>query len=195
MAELGALDATLVTVGQPVEGGAAFVSFEETPIFPTDAVTAMSTLSDFSSIGELSENGFTEGISLTSTDFEGWHGNILLSVKGKEKRTYKLELLEVGRETVAKLRYGSKNVTATDGVVTKIVTTNANDDEVALVFDELESNGYLRRTIIRRAKVTSMDDVPHQRGQLMAYGMEFTVLEPAGSASAIEIYRAKPAAV
>lgn len=188
------IDSTLVTVGQPVEGGACWVSFADDPAYPTDAATKMSTIADYESAGELSENGFTEGKSVSSTNHKGWHGKVLLATVDETTNTYQAEFVEVSRGTAAKLRYGKANVTvAVDGSVTKIEDTSFNDDEVSLVFDELESNGFLRRTVVKRCKVTEMDDVAHQKGSLMVYGMTFTVLEPADGGAAIVIYRAQPA--
>jgi hypothetical protein len=189
------IDSSLVTVGQPVDGGCCWVSFNGAGTPPTDATTKMSEKEGFESAGELSENGFTESKSVSTTTHKGWHGTTLLITNDDETNTCKAEFVEVNRGTAAKLRYGSANVTVADdtGAVTSIKDGGINDDEVALVFDELESNGWLRRTVVKRAKVNSFDDVSHQRGTLMVYGMTFTALAPIDGSAAIEIYRAKPA--
>lgn len=187
------LNSALVTVGQPVDGGCCYVSFNGGGTVPTDATTKLSTLTGFESAGELSENGFTETKSVSSNTFKGWHGTTLLITNDDETNTYKIEFVEVNRGTVAKLRYGENNVVVdSDGAVTSIADNGINDDEVAIVIDELESNGYLRRTVVKRAKVSNVDDVAHQKGSLMVYGFEFTVLEPTDGSAAICIYRAKP---
>lgn len=186
------IDASLVSVGKPVEGGCVYVDF--TPgTYPTDAATAMSTLSNYESAGEVSENGYTESRSLSTTDHKGWHGSVVLTSIDDDTKTYKIEFIEVARGTAAKLRYGAKNVTLNDdGSVKKIVDSTFSGDPISLVIDELESNGNLRRTVIKKAVVTSFDDVTHQRGSLMSYGMTFTVNDPDDGSEAIEIYRAKP---
>lgn len=187
------IDSSLVTVGQPVEGGACWASFAPSPTYPTDATAKMSVLPDYESAGELSTSGFTEGKSISSTDHKGWHGKTLVSTIDDTTNTYQAEFVEVSRGTAAKLRYGKTNVSVdVDGAVTKIEDTSFNNDIVSLVFDELESNGYLRRTVVKRCKVSNMDDVAHQKGSLMVYGMTFTVLEPADGSAAVVIYRAKP---
>ena len=73
----------------------------------------------------------------------------------------------------------------------KVVLGDADGIDT-LVFDEVESNGFRRRTVVKRANVTSFDEVPHQRGSLMVYGMTFTVLDPGDGTQAVDIYRAKP---
>lgn len=190
------IDPSLVTVGQPVEGGGCYASFAAAPTYPTSATEDMSTLADYESVGELSDAGFTEGKNVTTSTHKGWHGTTLLATTDDSTDTYQAALVEVDRGTAAKLRYGAANVTVneTTGAITQINNGKVNDDEVSLVFEELESNGYLRRTVVKRCKVTRFDDVPHQRGNLMVYGMTFTVLEPADGSTPVPIYRAEPVA-
>lgn len=186
------IDTSLITVGQPSEGGCCWTSFAENPTLPTDAVTKMSTLTGWESLGELSENGYTESKSVTENKFKGWHGSVVLTAIADEENTYKAEFIEVNRPSAAKLRYGSENVEAgADGSVAHIKGKPSAGDKVPLVFDELESNGYLRRTVVRKASIASFDDVPHQKGALMVYGMTFTATEVDGQT--FDIYRAKPA--
>lgn len=189
---LSDIDTSLITVGQPSEGGCCWTSFAENPTLPTDAVAKMSTLTGWESLGELSENGYTESKSVTESKFKGWHGSVVLAAISEEENTYKAEFIEVNRPSAAKLRYGSKNVEiGADGSVSHIKGKPSAGDKIPLVFDELESNGYLRRTVVRKASIASFDDVPHQKGSLMVYGMTFTAIEVDGQA--FDIYRAKPA--
>lgn len=190
------IDSSLVTVGKPSDGGCCWVSFNGAGTAPSNATDKMSSVEGFESAGELSENGFTESKSVSSTTHKGWHGSTLLITNDDETNTYKVEFVEVNRGTAAKLRYGSSNVNVDDdtGAVLSVKDKGINDDEISLVFDELESNGWLRRTIVRRAMVNSFDDVAHQRGNLMTYGMTFTALQPLDGGAIIEIYRAKPVA-
>ena len=191
---LADIDTSLVTVGQPSEGGCCWTSFADSPTLPTDASTKMSTLTEWESLGELSENGYTESKSVTNNKFKGWHGSIVLAAVSGEENTYKVEFIEVNRPSAAKLRYGAENVSAgADGSVSHIMGKISTGDKIPLVFDELESNGYLRRTVIRSASIDSFDDVPHQKGSLMVYGMTFTAVEVDGQT--FDIYRAKPATV
>lgn len=194
MAEtLGELNNSLVTVGKPVDGGCCWTSFAEEPTLPTDASTKMSTLEDFVSLGELSENGYTVSKAVTSNKFKGWHGSVVLTSISDEDHTFKLEFIEVNRPSVAKLRYGSANVEAgEDGSVSHVKAVVGTDVKVPLVIDELDSNGFLMRTIIKQCTIDSFDDVPHQRGSLMVYGMTFTAIDT-GDGKYYDIFRAKPA--
>lgn len=187
------IDSSLVTVGKPVEGGCVWTAFTKPKAFPTDATTKMSTLTEFVSLGDLSTNGFTEGKAISSSTHKGWHGKVVITSVDEETNTVKLEFIEVNRPSVAKLRYGDAAVTeGEDGSVSKILDKGYDGKAHPFVIDELESGGFLRRTIIRSATVTSFDDVPHQRGSLMVYGATLTVNEPEDGSAAIEIHRAKP---
>lgn len=191
---LNELDPSLVTVGKPVDGGCAYTSFAASPKLPTDAVTKMSSLADFVSLGELTPDGFTESKSVSTTDHKGWHGTVLVTSVDDETNTFKLSLLEVNRPAAAKMRYGDSAVTVgADGSVASIKAAMYDGRPHPLVIDELESNGFLRRTIVKKAVVTAFDDVTHQRGSLVSFGMTFTANEPDDGSAAIEVYRAKPA--
>lgn len=184
------LDTSLVTTGTPVEGGCCYTSFAENPKLPTDAVTKMSEFQGFESLGELSDNGYTEGKSVTSTKFKGWHGSVVLTSISEEDHTFKVEFIEPNRPAVAKLRFGQKNVDVDEsGEITHIKAVVGTGVQVPLVFDELESSGHLRRTVVKKATIDSFDDVPHTKGSLLVYGMTFTAIDDDGF---YDIYRAKP---
>ena len=170
------IDYSLVTVGQPTEGGCVWVSFDATTV-PTDASTKMSTLTGFSSAGDISENGFTITKSVTTNKFKDWGGKTVLTSHSDQEETFKTEFLEINRPVVAKLKHGADNVTiGDDGSVASIAAGTTNLATVALVIDELESNGYMRRTVVPKASIESFDDEAHQAGSLLVYGMTFTAL-------------------
>ena len=172
---LAQVDPSLVTVGQPTEGGYLYAYIGTPETLPTDAVTALP--SGFESVGYITENGLTDSASITSNKFGEWGGKNVLSFNSKIEGTMKVELEEINRPICAKLRYGSKNVeTNTDGSVKSIKETAAPNEEVCFVAEEIESNGMKRRTVFPRVKVESVDDIAHQLGSLMVYGLTFTKL-------------------
>lgn len=191
MADLEPIDNNLTTVGQPTAGGCVYVAFKANPTLPSDATTKMGTLTDFVSLGDISENGFTEANARSKNKHKNWNGDVVRTSISDEENTYKLEFIEPNRPSVAKLRYGSGNVEAgTDGSVSHIKGVLGTDEQVALVIDELESGGFLRRTVIPCATIDSFDDVAHQKGSLLVYGMTFTAVK--GTGNIFDIYRAKP---
>lgn len=188
------LNSEFVSVSQPVAGGAAWVCFEEDPVYPTDAVTPMSEIPGWFSLGELSTNGYTEAKSMSSESHRGWHNKVLLTSESETSETYKAEFLEFVRAVVAMLRYGKDNVDVNeDGSWNHLSHGSTANTIVAFVFDELESNGNLHRSIVKRASGTEFDDVGHAVGNLIYYGMTFTALTPKGGGDPVEEWRAKPA--
>lgn len=188
------LNSAFVSVAQPVEGGAAWVCFDEDPTYPTDAVTPMSDFPGWHSLGELSTNGFTEGKSMSSEVKRGWHNTPLITSTSEETETYKAEFLEYVRATVAMLRFGVDNVDVNpDGSWNHLKHGSTSNQTPAFVFDELESNGHLHRSVVKRASGTDFDDVGHAVGDLIYYGMTFTALTPKDGGLAVEEWRAKPA--
>lgn len=187
------IDYGLVTTGSPVDGGCAYVAFGTPSAYPTSAAEAISSLTDYTSAGDLSEDGFTVSKSVTTNKFKGWHGDVALKKISEEENTFKLSLIETGRATAAKLRYGSGNVTVDeDGIVSNIKAVSGTDENVSLVIDELEDTGYLRRTVVYKASIDSFDDITHQKGSLVSYGFTFTCLKTAEH-PVYEVFRAKPA--
>ena len=102
------LNAKLATSSNPVAGrGICYVSFKANPTLPTNATADMSTLTDFESLGELSDSGFSESRSISANDHKGAHGTVIMTTIDNDTTKYKAAFLEVSRAAVAKLRFGS----------------------------------------------------------------------------------------
>lgn len=192
---LSDLDPALATVGQPAEGGCVWFHFDpDNATLPTDAATAMSTVAGFESAGEVSADGVTFSKSVTVTKLKGWHNTTIVAPTTDEDRTVKMTLVEPNRPAAAKAYYGKDGVEAgEDGSVKRLKDIAGTSVSVACVVDELESNGYLRRTVIPKMTIESFDDVQHQRGALVSYGITGSLIKVAGQ-NLKDVYRAKPAA-
>lgn len=183
------------SVGQPVEGGCAWTNFKDSPALPDDAVTKMKDQADWEDLGEFSDNGYTKSVSVDSNKFKGWHGSVILSQVAGEENTFKVELTDIDRPTVAKLRYGVDAVKLdTDGKIKSIDPKTVPNAEIPIIIDELLSNGRLRRTVFPRVKIDSIDDEGHQKGALLVYGFTFTASVDS-KGRPYYIREAKPAAV
>lgn len=167
-----------VTTGNPVEGGCCYVSFADSPTLPATASEDVTgDGSGWENLGELSDSGYTKSVSITTNDFTGWHGTLLLSQVSSETNTFQAEFTEVVRASVLKLRYGAGAVTTdSSGNVTAVDPTSTPTAEHPMLFDELLSNGTKMRTVFPRAVISSIDDEPHQKGSLLVYGMTFKAL-------------------
>lgn len=170
-----------ITVGKPNQGGCVYWAPKGTTL-PTDASTALAAT--YVSLGDISEDGFTEKTDLSSNDFNDWSGNTVLTVAKGKKRTWGLTFIEALNANVLKLVYGKANVEVdpTTSALKSVTMTGEDVDEGILVIEELYgANSDVKcRTVIDRAKIDSYDDVPHTMGDLLAYGMEFTGLDNDG---------------
>lgn len=186
-------DPALVTTGNPVEGACVYTNFEDEVTYPTDASTTLGT--GWVSLGEVSENGYTQQKDADTTIHRGWHGSAILVSVNNETNTLQIAFVEPNRPAVAKLMHGASNVTAgSDGSVSHIVGKDAGvPTPVPIVVDELESTGFKRRTVFYRCVPTSFDDVPHRRGELLVYGFTFTglVTTVSGVNKTFDIWRAE----
>lgn len=182
------IDTSNITVGQPTEGGCIYWDEKNTATLPTDATTALAA--GFESLGDVSENGFTESNPVEVTNHKDWGGDVVVSTIDSEETTFKVELLEVNRAAAAKAYYGVDAVTVDAQGFVKAIDYKARKVEShPFVIEELETSGNLRRTVIRKGTVTSLDDVPHQKGSLMLYGMTITAAKPANGLAKASVYR------
>lgn len=165
-----------VTVGKPVKGGCCYTCFNESYTLPETASEDISVESTgFVNLGELSSDGYTKSVSLTSNKFTGWHNTLLLSQISEEQNTFKCAFTEVVRVSVLKIRYGKDAVMLdSDGRLVGVNPTTVPDTALPLIFDELLSNEWKMRTVFPRATIDSIDDEPHQQGSLLVYNMTFT---------------------
>lgn len=187
------IDPSLVTTGNPVEGACVYTTFAASPTYPTDASTALGT--GWESLGEVSDNGYSKQKNITTTDHRGWHGSVVLTTVDEETNTLNIAFIEPNRPAVAKLMYGKDNVTAgSDGSVSNIEGKAGGVKPHPIVIDELESNGFKRRTCFYNCMPTSFDEEPHRRGELLVYGFTFTAQDVTigDEVKQFDIWRAAP---
>lgn len=172
-------------------GGVVYTSFKADAKAPTDATTKMSTLTDFVSLGELNDDGFTDTRSVSSTDHKGYHGTPIMTTIDEDTSKFKIELLEINRPAAAKLNYGVASVTEQDGKINAIKRKPYQIEPHPFVFQELMSDGRLHRMVIDKGVVTPSDGIPHRKGELMVYSMEITALTPDDGSEVVKEYFAE----
>lgn len=192
MAE-NAIDTANITVSQPVSTGGIIYWAPKGTALPTDASTALAV--DYESLGDIDEDGFTESIKTDSNDFKDMAGNIVLTVGAGLTRTFKITFIEAMRVSLLKFIYGSSNVTVdpTTSALNSVNLSNADQPEGVMVIEELMSDGTKRRTVLDRVKASDYDDIDHQKGKLLSYGVTVKALDN-GSNSSGMVYFAKAAA-
>lgn len=181
---------TNITVGDFPNGGIGYTAFKDVDL-PTSATTAIPA--GMESMGDFGEDGFSEGRSISQNDFRDAYGKIVLTVDQGKDYTVKVNLIEAMRDTVLKIVNGSANVKSDDkGVVSEVTLSTATTETVPLVFDTLLSNGYRARYVYDTCKVSNYDDIPHNKTNLVNYGLTFKAI-PDEEGVVGHIYYAAPA--
>lgn len=181
MATETAIDNSNVTLSaRPKASGVAYWAPKGTTA-PT-AYTAPDSLgAEFVSLGNVSEDGWTESTDSDSNDFKDINGDTVLS-KATKSRSFQIPLIEPFRVSVLKLSFNAENVeTDTDGSLKHVKVTNDDSEEGVLVLYELLTNGGAMMYVIKHAKPTDFDDVTHSGSDLMTRTPTFMCLSDGGS--------------
>lgn len=163
--------ATNVTAGKPRNSGAVFSAPTGTTL-PTDAVTAMATISElYKDLGYVSEDGLTESISIATTAIKEWGGSIVLITQDEKTATFKFKLIEYLNPDVQKFVNGDDNVTGTVGTGLKISVTDADAEERVLVFWQILRDSVPLRIVVPRCKITTIGDIVYKGNEAVAYDL------------------------
>lgn len=191
---LNDVDEMLSTTGKPRTGGCLYVNFDpDNCTLPTDATTDIKSLDGWVSLGDLTSDGVTYTKSTTANKLKGHQGTTVISEVSDIEETVSFTLIEPNRPSAAKVYYGDGVAAGADGSVSSIEDMMTTGTKVAMCEDSLESNGYLRRTVVPKLAVDTFTDVSHKQGEFISYGTTGTVIKKSDKAAKY-IYRAKPAA-
>lgn len=163
-----------ITAGTPKVAGAVFHAPIGTKL-PTDSTTALDA--GFVNLGYISEDGVKKSESITVEETKDWGGNIVYQNQSEKKATYSLSFLEFLNPEVQKLIHGSDNV---EGDIDTGMTVRGNSgelDEEVIVIEQIMHNNVLMRTVIPRAKITSIDEITFAKGSVAGVGVEFSAME------------------
>lgn len=159
-------DATKVTAGKPMTGGAIFTAPLGTSL--PNSVTA-SLAAAFENVGYISDAGVVNSNTASNTAVKAWGGDTVLDVQTEKPDTFKFTMIEAKNVNALKLVYGSENVS---GTLSSGITINANSKEQAagcLVIDMLLSNNTAKRIVIPNGKVTAVGDITYSDGAAVGY--------------------------
>lgn len=159
-------DSANVSSAKPKVGGAVSYAPAGTTC-PTDASTALATA--FKSLGYVTEAGVTNNTSRDSTDIKAWGGDTVLTTQTGKTDTMTFALMESLSADVQKYVHGSDNVTGTLSAGMTVKENALELDEHVLVIDTILKGGVLQRTVVPRAKVTSIGDVTYADNSAIVY--------------------------
>ena len=156
-----------VTGAKPQTGGACYRATTATPTLP---VSTSDALTDFASMGYISDKGIVNSNSPASTNVKAFGGTNVLTTQTERPDTFKVEFLEVLDLNVLKTVYGETNVSGTS--LTSGLTVKANGTELeerAFVFDLILRNGVAKRMVLPKAKISSISDITYADGAAVGY--------------------------
>ena len=162
-----------VTAAKPKTGGAVSCAPSGTTL-PTDASTALAAA--FKSLGYITDAGVTNSISRESTDIKAWGGDTVLSTQTGKTDTLTFSLMESLDPEVQKYVHGSSNVTGTLAAGMTVKENALELDEHVLVIDTILKGGVVQRTVVPRAKVTTVGDVTYADNAAIVYPVTVTCL-------------------
>lgn len=163
-------DATKVTAGKPMTGGAIFTAALGTSL-PTTVNATLAAA--FENVGYISDSGVVNSNSPSSTAIKAWGGDTVLDVQTEKPDTFKFTLIEAKNVTALGLVYGTDNVTGTLNTGIKIEANSKEQVAKSIVIDMLLSNNTAKRIVLPNCKVTAVSDITYSDSA--AVGYEITV--------------------
>lgn len=169
--------ASNITAASPIATGGVLHAEKGTAL-PTSASATLN--SAFKPLGYVGEGGIeASGEGASYNDIRAWGGDIVASVlESKSITKYSFTLLEVFSEDVAKLVFGSSNVTvtqATSAAGTKLAILDKGDEvpRAAFVF-EMAYGGKNLRYVFPDAQLAVTGEGPLVHSDITNYSVEIT---------------------
>lgn len=156
-----------VTTGKPGVSGGVYIADAGTSL-PT---SINASLSSFTSLGYVSEDGLTNSNSPESDTGKAWGGDIVITYQTEKPDTFQFTLIEAKNMDVLEAVYGSANVS---GTLANGITVNANSDEAeehAWVFDMVMRDNTYKRICVPAGKVIEVGDIVYKDDELVGYDL------------------------
>ena len=167
--------ATNVTPGKPRVGGAIFYAPTGTTL-PTDASTDLD--SAFISVGNISEDGVSNGMSKDTEKIYAWGGKVVLIVTKSVDDEFSFSMLDTKDANAKAIIFGSSNVEtdSTTGMITSKVSAD-DPDTFSWVIDMILTDDTLKRIVVPQAQVSEIGDIEYQDGDVTKYEVTLSCLE------------------
>lgn len=156
---------TNVSAGKPAVGGAIYMAATNASM-PT---AVDSTLTGFTCLGYVSEDGLVNSNSPSAETIKAWGGDPVLVTSNERPDTFQFTLLEALNADVLKLVYGADNVSGALATGITVHANNAEQDEYAFVIDMVMRGGAQKRIVIPDAMVSEIGDITYTDGEAVGY--------------------------
>lgn len=158
-----------VAVGKPAVNGAISVADLST----TPPTSATASLSGYTSLGYVSDDGAVNSFDQDTTEVKAWGGDTVYSGGNGKTVTWKVTLIEVLNVDVLKTVFGSGNVSGALNSGITLTINNDEPDEQVVVIDTI-LRGAIRRIVLPDAKVTEVADITYKDDEVVGYEITFT---------------------
>lgn len=175
--------ATNVTAGKPAVAGAIYVESSSSATLPTSATTS---LTGFTSLGFVSEDGLTNANTFDSEGIKEWGGSTVLTIENNYEDTFSFTLIESLNVDVLKEVFGASNVS---GTLSTGITVNVKPEQHATkkwVVDMIMRNGVLKRICIPAGAISSLAEVAYKNDEAVGYEVTLTCMADASGVTHYE---------
>ena len=166
-------DATKVTAGKPMVGGAVHWAPAGTAL-PTSASAELT--SAFVDMGYISEDGVTNSNERESEEIKAWGGDTVLTPQTGKTDTWSMTFIESMNVNVLKRVFGEDNVT---GDLDTGITIRSNSSELVAgvwVIDMILTDNHLRRVVLPNGKISEVGEVSYTDSDVTGYECTITAM-------------------
>lgn len=175
--------ATNVSTGKPNVSGAVYVGTIGTATQPTDATTS---LSGFTCLGYVSEDGLENSNEMDVSEIKAWGGSIVYRSLNGLDDTFSFALIESKNADVLKAVYGDSNVSVDGNGEIKVDVVAEDPQEKIWVFELALRGGIAKRIIIPDGAVTAREAITYNDSDAIAYGITVSAYPDSNGKTHIE---------
>lgn len=175
-----------VSAAKPDTGGALSVG-PTTATLPTATGT---TLTGFTNLGYISEDGFSNEATRDSEEIKAWGGDTVLQPQTGFTDTFKTTLIEVLSVDVLKEVYGASNVSGTLSAGIAVSVDSTELPERAWVCDMVMRNNTAKRVVIPKGKITEIGEVAYKDSEAVGYEITITAFPDSSGKTHYEYIKA-----
>lgn len=162
--------ASNVTAGKPKTGGAIYIA----PLDTSLPENTSDSLTGFTCLGYVSEDGVTNDNSPESDSVKAWGGDTVLTLQTDRPDSFSFTLLEVLDEDVLKAVYGDSNVTTDSNGNISVKATSEALLGHAWVIDMIVRDGRAKRIVIPNGTVSNVSTITYSDTAAVGYGITIT---------------------